>query len=100
MNKFEKLEALQNYETFEQELAMVNTPEEMQELFAKHGVELSLEEVRELVASVAKTNSDELSVEDLEDVAGGGLLAEVGKFVLDQVAKWFVKKGLDKLFKW
>ena len=44
MNKFEKLAALQNSGTFEQELAMVNTAEEMQQLFKNHDVELTLEE--------------------------------------------------------
>ena len=43
MNKFEKLEALQNYETFEQELAMVNTPEEMQELFYEETKDMLME---------------------------------------------------------
>ena len=95
-----KLEALQNSETFEQELAQVNTAEEMQQLFSRHGVEMSLEEVRELVAEAAKLNDNELSAEDLDDFAGGVWYVVVGKFVLKTVASWLIGKGLKKLTGW
>ena len=94
----EKLGGLQNQESFEQELAQVATPEDMQKLFAKHGVELTLDEVREVVNQASAQNKDELSAEDLDDVAGGAWWVPVAKFVVSTVASWLVKKGLDKIF--
>ena len=95
-----KLEALQNSEGFVQALDNISTPEQMQELLAKHGVEMTLDEVRDMVANAVKLTNDELSADDLENVAGGTWYIEVGKFVLDQVGKWFVKKFLDKVTGW
>lgn len=95
-----KLEALQNSEGFVQALDNISTPEQMQELLAKHGVEMTLDEVRDMVANAVKLTNDELSADDLENVAGGTWYIEVGKFVLDQVGKWFVKKVLDKVTGW
>lgn len=95
-----KLEALQNSEAFVQALDNISTPEQMQKLLAMHGVEMTLDEVRDMVASAVKLTNDELSADDLENVAGGAWYIEVGKFVLDQVGKWFVKKVLDKVTGW
>lgn len=100
MDIMKKLEGFKNRESFEQELAQVNSAEEMQKLFEKHGVEMSLEEVRELVACAAKENEGELTADELEAVAGGVWYVVVGKFVIKTVAAWLIKKGLDKLTGW
>ena len=96
----EKLGALQNQEGFEQELAQVVTPEDMQKLFAKHGVELTLDEVREVVNQAGAQNKDELTAEDLEDVAGGAWWVPVAKWAVKTVASWLIGKVLSKATGW
>ena len=81
------------------------TPEDVQKVFADHGVEITMEEVKELGKALAhlekKGVSDELSEDDLMDVAGGflgitaaGLIA-AGKIVVAvgglalSVYKWY-----------
>ena len=100
MERKAKFEALQNSETFEKELANVSTPEEMQQLFSNHGIEMTIEEIRDLVAEASKLNNDELSAEDLDDVAGGVWYVAVGKWVLKTVASWAIGKLLSKATGW
>ena len=98
MNKemMEKFEALQN-SNFAEELDKICTPEELQGLLAKHGIEMTMDEIDELMVCAAKQNSGELSAEDLDDVSGGAAWYwEVGKFVLKVVGSWVINKLLDK----
>lgn len=98
MDKYEKLEALQNNEAFALELDKVESPEQMQALLTAHGVELTLDEVCDLVVNSVKMNGDELSAEDLENVSGGSWYWDVLKFLGKEVAKWAIKKGLDWVY--
>lgn len=103
MNYAEKIQALQESGTFEQELAKVNTPEEMQALFATYEIELTLDEIRELVAEAVKMNG-ELSEGDLDNVAGGiawvAVAGKVGVWALKTVASWAIGKVLSKVTGW
>ena len=101
MERAAKFQALQENGQFEQELENISTPEELQALLGSHGIEMTMDEVQEFMTSAVKLNNDELSEEDLEDVAGGVAAWVIvgGKWVLKQVAIWAIKKGLAKLFK-
>lgn len=92
MNVKEKIATIQNSEGFLRAMEGIDTPEQMQELFKKHGVELTEEEFSELVKT-ACVNTEELTVDALDDVSGGGVVG----WVFEQVCTWFAKKGLDWL---
>ena len=102
MERAAKFQALQESGKFEQELEKVSTPEEMQALFASYGIEMTVDEVKELVSSAVKMNNEELSEEDLENVAGGvaGWVLVAGKWVLKTVAGWAIGKILNKITGW
>ena len=103
MDNAAKIQALEQSGTFEQELAKVNTPEEMQALFASYGIEMTLEEVRAMVAEAVKMNEaqdGELSEEALDNVAGGVWYVVVGKWALKTVASWAIGKILSKITGW
>ncbi|MFZ7101728.1 MAG: Nif11-like leader peptide family RiPP precursor [Peptococcaceae bacterium] len=75
----EKLTCLQEKLAADQNLAerifAVETPEEVQSLLEEQGLEFTLPEINmlrdTLVKSLARGEGDELSDEDLEEVAGG-----------------------------
>ena len=69
MDKYEKLEALLDDAAVQQELESVDSVEAMHEVLKKHGVELTEEEIQQIVAMAQ--NQGELSDTDLDDVAGG-----------------------------
>lgn len=100
MELIKKLEQLQDREGFVQALEKAETIEQFQELLQKHGVDVTVDEAKELASYAANLNKGELSEDDLDDVAGGAWYIEAGKFVVDQIAKWFFKKLLDKATGW
>ena len=102
MERAAKFQALQESETFEQELAMANGLDDLQALFAKHGIEMTKEEVEDMMVSASKLNGEELSAEELDDVSGGvaAWVWVAGKWVLKTVASWMISKGLAKLTGW
>lgn len=61
-------------EEFKAAASKVETLEEALELCKAHGVEITAEE---LVDAIKKSQSDELSEDDLENVAGGGFTAAI-----------------------
>lgn len=71
----EKVKVLVQDEAFVKALINCDNPEDVQKLFADHGVELTLEEVTQMGKALEKMDpqSGELSEDDLEDVAGGAL---------------------------
>ncbi len=89
MEVMKKLEALQNSAEFEQELEMVGSPEELQKLFKKHGVDLTKGEIESLLASVSKQTGDELSDVDLDGVAGGSFWGAL--WLAYHLGKWKAK---------
>lgn len=95
MNNFEKITAVKDSEGFAQELETVESPEALQDLFHKHGVDLTMDEICDMAEKAVARKENELSENDLEDVAGGGAFSD---WLVDTVAKWFVKKGLDWIY--
>lgn len=73
MDVMKILEALQDNEAFVQAMAMVNSSEELQEVLKKHGIELTIAEIEELVALASQQGEGELSDADLDDISGGAL---------------------------
>lgn len=68
----DKIEQLMDSNEFVQKLDMTNNVEEMQELFGRYGVEISLEELNRMVAVAHVGVDGELNEEALMNVAGGG----------------------------
>lgn len=78
MNKGTELVEILENEQFQKEVVNVSTPEEMQQLIAVHGMELSVDEVMELCGQIVKTmNGDEISEDELDNVAGGVVILGV-----------------------
>lgn len=73
MDKNSKLMEIFNNEQFKSEAKSLTTAEDLQALLAKYDLDLTLEEVHGLCASIAcnMKADDELDVEDLEYVTGG-----------------------------
>lgn len=92
MKNYEKFAQLQNSEAFVAALNTIETPEELQKLLQAHGVEMAMEEIEE-IAKAACGSTAELSENDLDNVAGGGVVG----WIFEQVCTWFAKKGLDWL---
>lgn len=67
-------------------------PEQVSALFAENGVTLSVKEVEILRSRLENTDNDELSEDQLENVAGG-----VDLDLIDDVLKSVVKVG-ERLF--
>ena len=69
----EKINELIKNEAFAEEIKDVETAEGLQAAFKAHGVELTLAEVEAICIRIAVEtgNVEELSENDLEDVAGG-----------------------------
>ena len=69
------IEALQENETFAQAVLTAGSIENIVRVLEGYGIESTAEEIRELAregAAVLSPSEDELSLEDLEMVAGGG----------------------------
>ena len=62
-----KWEVLFNDQAMKQELEAADSPERVKEILAKYHVEVTDEELRELIC----VDEAELSAEDLDEVAGG-----------------------------
>lgn len=85
--KLDKLQEILKDESFAESIAEAS-PEEAQKAFESKGVSFTLEQVEELGKAIndASNPSDELSENDLENVAGGGT------FTLVDI-EWKTKKG-------
>ena len=96
-----KFQALQESGTFVEELDKVDSPQGLQSLLASHGIELTMDEIKEMMDTAIQLNNTELSEEQLDEVAGGVpvWVLKAGKWVLLQVASWVLKKGLDYIYK-
>ncbi len=82
--KMEQLAAkLSENQALAEKLAELENPEDVQSLLKEEGIDFSVEEINELrdalLKTVEKDVDDELSEDDLEEVAGGAIaLATVG----------------------
>ena len=81
-NRNEKLKEIFSDEAKVKEVLSIEDPEKAREWFSEHGVEFSIDEIHRLGETINKISrgeitqedlnkSDELSEDDLEDVAGG-----------------------------
>lgn len=94
----EKLMALMEDEEFMNELLAYETEEEVQVALSNKGVELTLDQLRQIRNGVnARLNdTDELSDDDLECVAGGAMDIEG---IINGVAGFIVRIG-DAVDRW
>ena len=78
-----EITALMEEEEFFAKLVTCQSAEETQKLLAAQGIEITLEEVTEFTAlgenALKNQTSDELSEDDLDMVAGGGLFKKIKK---------------------
>lgn len=88
----DKLNVLLEDEAFINKILNAEDPEQVSALFAENGVTLSVKEVEILRSRLENTDSDELSEDQLENVAGG-----VDLDLIDDVLKSVVKVG-ERLF--
>lgn len=88
----DKLNALLEDEAFINKILNAEDPEQVSALFSENGVTLSVKEVEILRSRLENTDSDELSEDQLENVAGG-----VDLDLIDDVLKSVVKVG-ERLF--
>ena len=73
MEMTNKLMEIFGNEQFKAAVANVTTPEEMQKLIAEYGMELTVDDVIELCGQIvqAMNRGDEISEDELDNVAGG-----------------------------
>ena len=88
----EKLNALLEDEAFLNKMLNAENPEQVSALFAENGITMSAKEVEILRSRLENTDNDELSEDQLENVAGG-----VDLDLIDDVLKSVVKVG-ERLF--
>lgn len=75
---------------FVEELKSAETDEDVQQLFAKHGVELSLEDIAQMVKeSAINAGKEELGEDSLESVSGGVVLTTLACFAIGGAALGF-----------
>lgn len=78
MNKNEKIAELLNDESFMNGLDNIHSMEELCEAFAANGVEITVTEAEELAKNlVVISKNGELDIEQLENVAGGGIIQDM-----------------------
>lgn len=76
MTKAEQINALFEKPEIQQQISGLTDPEEIRKVLAENGVELTAEEMNEVLLSIGETVANlvpdsELSEDDLENVAGG-----------------------------
>lgn len=73
----QKIKELFSDEQFVKELLDLETPEEVQAVLADNDVDFSIEDIIKLKELLIKKEADELSDEELEEVAGGNILRRI-----------------------
>lgn len=76
------------------------TPEEAQAFLKDKGVEISLEEVKEIGAALEKMQDGELSEDDLENVAGGGVIRDAYDDIVGIAKEVFSRRNMNKVKNW
>ena len=90
----ERLNELVEDRQFAEALGAAESVEDMVRVLGEYGVNVTAEELEGLVASVPATG--ELSEEDLEAVAGGGLCVYYWMFILGYILGF----AISKIVKW
>ena len=105
MNMIKKLDTIENRDTIQHELEKIETLGQLQELLAAHGVQLTEDEVKELMEEAVRLNG-ELKDDDLDNVAGGiapavgAAVCVTGWWALKTIASWAIDKILTKATGW
>ena len=75
--------------SFVERLSAAETPKEAQELLSAKGIELRLDDVRRLPDELERMrgNGDELTEDELEDVAGGMTYPVIGVVISEAVIR-------------
>ena len=88
----EKLRAAFADEAFVKELFALEEPEDVQKKLAERGIEMSLDEIKAIpqafAAAQKQEGGGELSEDDLENVAGGGMLADIWEYAKEGIKVW------------
>ncbi len=69
----QRIQELANDKAFVEMVLALETPEEVQAAFEEKDVELSIAEIQKVYEVLSKHEGEELTEEDLENVAGGEL---------------------------
>ncbi|MGN0585464.1 MAG: hypothetical protein ACI4JD_08420 [Ruminococcus sp.] len=98
--RFVKASELLGREDFAEKLKLVESPEDVQKLFADNGVELSLEDIENMAMESMKNADDgEIDEDDLDNVSGG--FVTTACFVIGGASLCFYSSvGYHKLKRW
>lgn len=104
----EKLSELVNNESFIEAVKQVETPEDMQSIFRQYNVEMSVEEIIQMIDIMEdlkeKRNEGELSEDILDDVSGGvvvsgaialGVAGKAALWLLGTVGTFLITKAME-----
>lgn len=100
--RFVKASELLEKDDFAEKLKLVESPEDVQKLFADNGVELSLEDIKNIAMESMKNADDgEIDEEDLDNVSGGFVLSTTACVVIGGASLCFYSSvGYQKLKRW
>ncbi len=82
----QKMKEVFSDEQFVKSLLELETPEEVQKVLAEKEIDVTEEEIVKAREILIRYNNGELSEEELENVAGGGLLSILGGVVAGLIA--------------
>lgn len=99
-NRVEKIRELLADPAFGEEIKDLQELEEFQAAFRRHGVEMTLQETDSVLLQAAASNGEDLTEEQLEQVAGGfavtGALLIGGGILLCYGVGWAVGRYIKK----
>ncbi len=82
-----KLEEALKDESFEKELSGVKNEEDLKKVFSNRGIEVTSEEISDIISQAAQGETGELDEDALEEVSGGMLSP---RWVW-RIARWLLK---------
>ena len=83
-----KLEAIENKEQCEADIANCSSLEEIQSVLSNYGISVSIAELEDFSAKIVSSDNGEFSEEDLEQISGGRINPQ--RFVWN-VGRWIFK---------
>ena len=86
-----------NTKEFMEAAAQTNSMEELVEVFRSNGVDATAEDIAKAVTEVMETYGDELSEEELTDVAGGYQFGDFTRNAYNSFKKWVNQKINDAI---
>ena len=94
MMNMKKIENLLDSAEFTQKMGLVDSPEALLDLFAQHGVMLTLNELEQMAKPAMISADSELSEDDLDCISGGRFWSW-----LQDVIDWLSKKNTKAINK-